>query len=287
MTLILAGTEKDLGDRFYIKRILPSLEKRSIGPFVFFDHFGPKSMERGDEMVVRAHPHIGLATITYLYSGLVHHRDSLGVSKVIRPFETNWMVAGSGIAHSERSERDPDSDQLEGIQTWIALPKSHEDIEPSFQHISSEQNPILQEQGYTMRLLGGSFLQMISPAKIYSPLFYADVETTEENSNIKWKLPPNQEAGLYVSKGAIEVSGKRLDVGQMAVFETGTSVEFTSLERSRLILLGGEPFPEKRILWWNFVSTDLDKINRAKEIWAKDTFPKVPGEVDRIPLPPN
>ncbi len=284
--IILKGQKKDLGDNFFIKRVLPSLEKRSIGPFVFFDHFGPAELTRGDEMVVRSHPHIGLSTITFLYDGLIHHRDSLGISQLIRSFETNWMTAGKGIVHSERSEKDPASNLLEGIQTWIALPKEKEDIDPAFQHLSSEQIPVWETAGLTLRLLGGKFLHLSSPAVVHSPLFYADITSSGPSENIHWKLPPEEEAGLYVTKGEILVNGFSISVGEMAVFEIGSEIKFSTVMESRMMLLGGKPFPEKRHLWWNFVSSDQSKIDKAKELWASDLFPKVPGEEDRIPLPP-
>lgn len=286
MNVYLKGHEKDLGDHFIIKRVLPALEKRNIGPFVFFDHFGPTRLQSGTEMVVRAHPHIGLATITFLYDGLIHHRDSLGVSQLIRPYETNWMVAGKGISHSERSEKDPKTDLLEGIQTWIALPAEKEDIEPSFQHLSQDEIPVWETSGLTFRLLGGKFLQLSSPAIVHSPLFYADISTESAANPVTWKLPENQEAGLYVSRGSIIVDGKSLHVGEMAVFEKGSEISFSTGPQTRLMLLGGESFPEKRHLWWNFVSTDPAKIDKAKLAWADESFPKVPGEIDRIPLPP-
>ena len=285
MNIILKGHKKDLGDQFIIRRVLPAMEKRSVGPFVFFDHFGPVSLTKGDEMVVRSHPHIGLATITFLYDGLIHHRDSLGISQLIRPFETNWMTAGKGIAHSERSEKNPESDLLEGIQTWIALPKEKEDIDPSFQHISKIDIPIHKEQGITLSLLGGSFMHLTSPANVHSPLIYADIQVEENASEVSWPLEANQEAGIYVSKGKIQINGEIIDEGKMFVFPLGSQINFKPLEKSRLMLLGGEPLPEKRILWWNFVSTSQEKIDSAKDLWAKDLFPKVKGETDRIPLP--
>ncbi|TGL56509.1 pirin family protein [Leptospira ognonensis] len=285
MNVILKGQKKDLGDQFIIKRILPAMEKRSIGPFVFFDHFGPTRLQSGSEMVVRAHPHIGLATITFLYDGLIHHRDSLGVSQLIRPYETNWMVAGKGIAHSERSEKDPKTDQLEGIQTWIALPAEKEDMDPSFQHLSQNEIPVWETSELTLRLLGGKFLHLSSPAIVHSPLFYADISSDNSSGLVSWKLPEKQEAGLYVSRGSMFVDGKTLHIGEMAVFEKGSEISFSTSSKTRLMLLGGESFPEKRHLWWNFVSTDLAKIEKAKLAWGDETFPKVPGETDRIPLP--
>lgn len=285
MTSSLKGHSKDLGDNFIIRRVLPAMEKRSVGPFVFYDHFGPVPVVTGEELVVRAHPHIGLATITFLYDGVITHRDSLKVEMDIRPHETNWMVAGSGIVHSERSKFDPKYEVLEGIQTWIALPKEKEGIDPSFEHFSESEIPVLRKDGLVFRLLGGSFLGLQSPATVHSPLFYADIEIKHEAEEVNWILSDKEEAGLYVSRGSIESNGESYAVGSMVLFEKGTAVTFKAKQNSRLMLLGGEPLTEKRHLFWNFVSTSQDTIERAKERWAKDEFPKVPKETDRIPLP--
>lgn len=286
MAKSLIGHSKDLGGNFIIRRVLPSLEKRSIGPFVFFDHFGPVPIITGTELVVRSHPHIGLATITFLYDGVIHHRDSLGIEQDIRPNEINWMVAGSGIAHSERSLFDKKYEILEGIQTWIALPKEKEDIPPSFQHIGEPEIPILKKPGFVLRLLGGEFLEMKSTAVVHSPLLYADISISIEADPVDLPLPPSQEAGIYVSRGCIEVAGETFGVGSMVLFEVGSRIQFVAKQNSRLMLLGGEPLQEKRILYWNFVSTSQEKIDRAKALWEKDEFPKVPNETERIPLPP-
>ncbi|MGE8721270.1 pirin family protein [Leptospira terpstrae] len=285
MTSSLKGHSKDLGDNFIIRRVLPTMEKRSVGPFVFYDHFGPVPVVTGEELVVRAHPHIGLATITFLYDGVITHRDSLKVEMDIRPHETNWMVAGSGIVHSERSKFDPKYEVLEGIQTWIALPKDKEGIDPSFEHFSESEIPVLRKDGLVFRLLGGSFLGLYSPATVHSPLFYADIEIKHEAEEVNWILSDKEEAGLYVSRGSIESNGESYAVGSMVLFEKGTAVTFKAKQNSRLMLLGGEPLSEKRHLFWNFVSTSQETIERAKERWAKDEFPKVPNETDRIPLP--
>ncbi|MCW7474651.1 pirin family protein [Leptospira levettii] len=285
MTKSLIGHSKDLGDNFIIRRVLPALEKRSVGPFVFFDHFGPVPVVTGEELVVRAHPHIGLATITFLYDGVITHRDSLEVEMDIRPNETNWMVAGSGIVHSERSKFDPKYEVLEGIQTWIALPKEKEQIPPSFQHLSETEIPVMKQKGLTFRLLGGKFLDLESSAVVHSPLFYADIDVKIDAGQIEWQLSSEEEAGLYIARGAIESEGESYAVGSMVLFEKGTKVSFKAKQNSRLMLLGGEPLKEKRHLYWNFVATSQELIDSAKERWAKDEFPKVPNETDRIPLP--
>lgn len=287
MTKSISGHAKDLGDNFIIRRVLPALEKRSIGPFVFFDHFGPVPIVTGNELSVRPHPHIGLATITFLYSGVVCHRDSINVEMDIRPNETNWMTAGSGIVHSERSKFDSKYEIIEGIQTWVALPKEKETIEPSFQHLSELEIPKLEQDGYSFRLLGGSFLDLISPAQVHSPLFYADIEIPSHTNHINWKLSDHEEAGLYIARGSVESEGITYGVGSMILFDKGTTISFKSNEKSRLMLLGGQPLPEKRHLYWNFVAINMDSIEKAKERWAKDEFPRVPNETERIPLPPH
>ncbi len=282
--LILKGQSKDLGGGFTVRRVLPSIEKRSVGPFVFLDHFGPTPLATGKELVVRPHPHIGLSTITYLYDGVILHRDSLGTEQMIRPFETNWMTAGKGIAHSEHSQADPEYKSLEGIQTWLALPKEAEEVDPSFQHLSHNEIPELHRDGITLRLLGGRFSSIQSLIDVYSALFYADVEV-ELGAKASWPIPSYEESAFYVSRGKILVQGKVVEVGEMAVFGLGEEVSFEALEPSRLIFLGGEPFPEKRHLYWNFVSTSEERIEKAKQDWKEERFPKVPGETDRIPLP--
>lgn len=285
MTKTIKGHTKDLGDHFYIRRLLPSMEKRSVGPFVFFDHFGPVPVVTGEELVVRSHPHIGLATITFLYDGVILHRDSLGTELEIRPHETNWMVAGHGIAHSERSRFDAKYEILEGIQTWIALPKDKESMDPSFFHQSESEIPIYQVPGLTLRLLGGDFLGLHSKATTHSPLIYADIEVSPEAGSIDWILSDDEEAAIYIARGAVESGGETFTVGTMVVFEKGTRIQFTPQQKSRIMLLGGKPLVEKRHLYWNFVSTDMQKIEEAKLRWANDEFPRVPNETDRIPLP--
>lgn len=286
MVKSITGHTKDLGDNFHIRRVLPSLEKRSVGPFVFFDHFGPVPIVTGQELVVRAHPHIGLATITFLYDGIILHRDSLGVEEKIQPNETNWMVAGNGIVHSERSLFDKKYEILEGIQTWIALPKEKEDIDPSFQHLSESEIPVYKENGITLRLLGGNFLNLKSPAIVHSSLLYADIHVEKEASKVEWQLQESVEAAIYVSRGSIEVEGAVFGVGSMILFEKGSKITFSPQLESRLMLLGGEPLSERRILYWNFVSTSQEKIDQAKVRWENDEFPKVINETERIPLPP-
>ncbi|PJE02036.1 MAG: pirin [Leptospira sp.] len=281
---------KDLGDNFHVRRALPSLEARHAGPFVFLDHFGPVEMKSGEELIVRPHPHIGLATLTYLYEGAILHRDSLGTEQMILPEETNWMTSGNGIVHSERSRKDFGQVRVEGIQAWVALPREYEDCEPEFFHYEKSQIPELITDTYEFRLIAGEFLGLKSPVKIYSSLFYADFKATKASS-IAWDSLQSSEMGLYISKGRIELKDLEsnestvLKVGDLAFFEPGEKIEFQHSPDARLVVLGGIPHPEKRILYWNFVSSSQEKIDEAKIRWNEDRFPKVPNETDRIPLP--
>ncbi|MCC5815574.1 MAG: pirin family protein [Leptospira sp.] len=281
---IIQPQSKDLGDNFLVRRILPSVEARHAGPFVFLDHFGPKQLVTGEEMVVRAHPHIGLATISYLYKGAILHRDSLGTEEMILPYEVNWMTAGRGIVHSERSKMPADGNELEGIQAWVALPVSHEEVEPEFFHYDSKDIPVIENEQYILRIIAGNFLDHKSPVKVYSDLFYVDLET-KGNSLIDWGKFPEQELGIYISKGSLKVNGEEIPMGTFVFFPPKEHIEFEIQNKSRYVILGGKPFPEKRNLFWNFVSSSQQKIEAAKILWDNDGFAKVPNEIDRIPLP--
>ncbi|NCS95363.1 MAG: pirin family protein [Leptospira sp.] len=287
---IIHSHVKDLGDNFHVRRSLPSIETRHAGPFVFLDHFGPVEMLTGEELVVRPHPHIGLATLTYLYEGAILHRDSLGTEQMILPEETNWMTSGNGIAHSERSRKEYDQVRIEGIQAWVALPVEAEDCDPEFFHYDKSQIPELSTDSFLLRLIAGEFLGLKSPVKIYSPLFYADFKA-KKASSISWDSLADQELGLYISKGTISLrdsdanQSHELKVGDLAYFAPGEKVEFEHSNEARIVVLGGKAHPEKRFLYWNFVSSSQEKINKAKIRWEEDSFAKVPNEDDRIPLP--
>ncbi|MBE8364238.1 pirin family protein [Leptospira borgpetersenii] len=281
---IISAVIKELGDNFRVRRILPSIEARHVGPFVFVDHMGPVPIQTGKELTVRSHPHIGLATITYLYDGVILHRDSIGSEMPIRPYEVNWMTAGSGIAHSERSQLDSQYSILEGIQTWVALPKESEEVSAEFFHLDQKDIPVIEGESWELRLIAGEFLGKRSPVKVYSSLFYADLNV-EPGAKGEWNIPGDQESALYVARGSLEIRDQKIQVGQMAVFNSGETIAFSSTEGSRTILMGGVPFPEPRHLWWNFVSTSLERIEKAKLEWKEERFPKVLGETERIPLP--
>lgn len=284
MPSLIAGKLKDLGDGFQVLRILPHIDARTIGPFVFVDHFGPSEIRTGDEMSVRPHPHIGLSTITYLYDGLARHRDSLGTELVIRPGEVNWMTAGRGIVHSEHSLFDADFPRLEGIQTWVALPVSREETPPAFDHYDAASIPEIAGQNFTIRLIAGKLLGKTSPIKIHSPLFYADLETNAA-AEIEIDFPAGQDAALYVSKGSFSVADLTAQAGSMIVLEPGLRVKIRSSSAARAVLLGGEKFSEPRHLWWNFVSSSKERIELAKGAWKANAMGIVAGETDRIPLP--
>ena len=275
---------KDLGDNFKVRRLLPSIEKRMIGPFIFWDHMGPVELQAGRDMTVRAHPHIGLATITYLFSGEILHRDSLGNEQVIRPGEVNWMTAGNGIVHSERSFAKSPPERLEGIQLWVALPKDSEDVDASFVHQKESELPLLEHSGATLRLIAGEFNHEKSPLPVYSDLFYLQAKI-DKDKVFQFKLLEESEAGVYIVNGSVEVNGEMFNRFDMISFEKGSEVNFKSLEDTEFMLLGGVAFPEKRHIWWNFVSSSSEKIEEAKQRWSEGRFPKVPKETEFIPLP--
>lgn len=284
MSHLIQGKTKDLGDGFNVLRILPHVDARSVGPFVFVDHFGPAPVVTGDELTVRPHPHIGLSTITYLYDGAVLHRDSLGTELVIRPGQVNWMTAGRGIVHSEHSTKENLPAKIEGIQTWVALPVEHEDTAPTFEHYRSDVIPVIEGEQWKLRLIAGTLMGKVSPVKTHSPLFYADLETTGA-AIIELELPPGEEAALYVSRGSFTALGHTAQVGSMLVLTGETRVQLSSTSAARAVLLGGEKFAEPRHLWWNFVATSKERIERAKAEWQANTMGIVAGETDRIPLP--
>ncbi len=284
MAHVIQGKLKDLGDGFTVLRILPHIDARAIGPFVFVDHFGPAPIKTGHELSVRPHPHIGLATVTYLYDGLILHKDSIGSEELIRPGEVNWMTAGRGIVHSEHSRIDDVQKQIEGIQTWVALPLEHEEHEPAFEHYGADVLPETKGSGWILRLVAGTLMGKTSPVKILSPLFYADLELTA-GATADLEFPAGQQAALYVARGNVTAAGEKAGVGQMIVFADGEKVAVHAPAAARVVLLGGERLKEPRHLWWNFVSTSKERLEKAKADWKANAMGLVAGESDRIPLP--
>ena len=283
ITARIVPRQRDLGDGFMVMRALPSGPVRNVGPFVFFDAFGPTTLPPGRGMDVRPHPHIGLATVTYLLEGEILHRDSLGTLASIRPGEVNWMTSGRGIVHSERTppEQRAAGSRLHGLQTWVALPLDREEDPPSFLHHASL--PVAERSGVSVRVILGSFDGVASPVETLSEMFYADA-AFEEGATVAWSGAMAERA-LYVVEGAITVSGERADAGTMLVLARDAALEIEALMRSRVMLIGGEPLDAPRFVWWNFVSSRKERIREAAQQWQAQRFPPVPGETEFIPLP--
>jgi len=274
---------RDLGDGFQVRRALPSPACRSVGPFVFFDHMGPVALAPGQGLDVRPHPHIGLATVTYLFEGEILHRDSLGNVQPIRPGEVNWMTAGRGIVHSERTppELRASGTRLSGLQVWVGLPAAAEETEPAFAH--HEGLPVIEDNGVTVRLILGDLLGLSSPVATLSPTFYADVSLT---AGRRMALPTDpDERGIYVVRGQIELAGHVHGAGEMLVLETGIETLVASAAGARFVAFGGAPLEGPRHVWWNFVSSREERIREAAEDWKAGRFPNVPGDSESIPLP--
>lgn len=274
---------RDLGDGFQVRRALPDAKRRSVGPFVFFDQMGPAELAPGGGLDVRPHPHIGLATVTYLFEGEILHRDSLGTVQPIRPGQVNWMTAGRGIVHSERTpgELRATGSRLFGIQTWIALPPEMEEAEPSFSHHANL--PLIEDSGVSLTLILGDLLGLSSPVPIHSPTFYADVSLEPMR---RFAVPArHEERGLFVVEGTLEVGDATLAAGELAVLATGVEVPVHAKAPARFMLFGGAPPEGPRYIWWNFVSSRKERIEQAAVDWREGRFAAVPGETEFIPLP--
>ncbi|MCB9614865.1 MAG: pirin family protein [Sandaracinus sp.] len=283
VALVIEGRARDLGG-FEVRRVLPAPKRRRVGPFVFLDEMGPASFPPGTGMDVRPHPHIGLATVTWLYEGRITHRDSLGFEVDIVPGEVNWMTAGRGIVHSERippSERAKGA-RLHGLQVWVALPVEHEETEPEFHHHERSELPTLEREGVRMTLIAGHAYGERSPVRTYSSMYYLAGDALEETSIHLPKEHP--ERALYVVSGRAMIGGASYGAGQMVVFTEGSDPTIHLGEGTRFALLGGEPVGE-RFMFWNFVASTKEKLEAAKDAWREDRFPKVPNEHERIPLP--
>lgn len=285
--LLIQGRAHELGPGFAVRRVLPSVKRRMVGPFIFLDHFGPMVVPPGgDGMEVRPHPHIGLATVTYLFEGGIFHRDSLGYAQAIRPGDVNWMTAGSGIAHSERTEEAMKKSgfTMHGVQTWVALPKTHEETAPAFQHVDAGDLPSWHEGTASLRLIVGTYKGRTAPTAHFSPIFYVGCEMP---AGAKITVSPEHaERGVYVSSGNVLVGDRQLVPGDLAVLTAGEAVELVAgLDGAKLMLLGGATMDGPRHIWWNFVSSSKERIEKAKADWKEGRFGKVPGESEFIPLP--
>ena len=285
MQLVIQARRRSLGG-FEVGRVLPFAEHRMVGPFVFFDHMGPivfpPNIPQGTD--VRPHPHIGLATITYLLDGEITHRDGLGTLQVIRPGEVNWMTAGRGITHSERFEgMRAAGGRMDGIQAWVALPEAHEEAEPAFDHYAGEDLPALEERGVSLRLLAGEAYGHKSRVKTFSPVFYAHA-TLHDGGQVA--APPDySERAIYIARGLVEAEGELYDEGRMLVFAKGEAAEVRAHGPAEVMLLGGEPVGPRHI-WWNFVSSRPERIEQAKADWKAGRMPLPAHDSGEfIPLP--
>lgn len=275
--------EKSLG-LFSVRRLLPSDKQRMIGPWIFFDHFGPTQLPSGEGMDVRPHPHINLATVTYLFDGEIIHRDSLGCVQAIRPGELNLMVAGRGIVHSERESHQvrQASRTLHGVQLWCALPESDEECDPAFYHYSATEIPEIDIDGVAVNVLIGSGYGVASPVVSFSETFYATAFLKKGQTLL---TPDLAECGVYVIDGQIQLAQAVVSQHRMMVLSEGGQEEIKALEDSHVVMIGGDPLGQ-RLIDWNFVSSNKDRIARAKARWREQSFPPVPGdEKEYIPLP--
>lgn len=277
--------EKDLGGGFKVRRLLPAAAKQAVGPFIFFDHFGPIEAPPDANHDVRPHPHIGLATVTYLYEGAMEHRDSVGSVQRIEPGAINWMTSGSGIVHSERTPADlkGKARRSHGLQLWAALPQAHEETDPSFTHTPAADIPVHRFAGGDARVLIGSAFGLTSPVATFSETLYLDVRLEAGCELLIEGLP--QEAAVYAVGGDIAIDGETVDTGRMAYLESAGALRASTQAGAQFVIIGGEPLDGHRFMFWNFVSSSKERIAKASEDWEQQRFAKVDGETEFIPLP--
>jgi redox-sensitive bicupin YhaK (pirin superfamily) len=284
--LVLPGYPRDLGGGFSVRRALPSMQRRLIGPFIFFDHMGPARLALGEGLDVRPHPHIGLATVTYLFDGEIVHRDSLGSLQPIRPGDVNWMVAGRGVVHSERSSPEERSRgvHVHGIQTWLALPMEHEEIEPRFEHHAAAAVPHVTRGGVRVDVIAGTAFGVRSPVSVLSPTLYGHARL---EAGARLTIDDEHDArAIYVVEGNVVCDGKVFEPGSMGVLRSGGDITIEARAPARVMVIGGARLAGDRHIYWNFVSSSKERIERAKDDWQKERFPTVPGDaLERIPLP--
>jgi redox-sensitive bicupin YhaK (pirin superfamily) len=285
VTDVIEGRSRDLGG-FSVQRVLPASQRRMLGPFIFFDHFGPADVPPGGGIDVRPHPHINLATVTYLFEGEIVHRDSLGCHQVIRPGDVNWMTAGRGIVHSERTDpaRRATGGRSHGIQLWVALPTGDEETAPEFHHHPGATLPSRPAPGAALRVIAGSAYGLTSPVRTFSPLFYVDAAL---DPGAVLPLPEGHaERGVYVATGRLRCDGQPIEPGRLVLFAPGGAPTVQAETASRVVVLGGAPLDGERHVWWNFVSSRRARIEQAARDWQEGRFPRVPGdETEFIPLP--
>jgi redox-sensitive bicupin YhaK (pirin superfamily) len=276
---------RDLGG-FEVRRALPSAKRQMVGPFIFFDQMGPAEFITGEGIDVRPHPHINLATVTYLFEGEIMHRDSLGTEQPIRPGAINWMSAGRGIVHSERTAPELKSrgQKLFGIQSWVALPRAAEETAPSFVHHEADALPVIEDRDKKVRLIVGSAFGKTSPVRTQSQMIYADI-ALEPGASVPIDAD-HEERALYLLSGNVEISGDRFGPGQLLILRPGDRITVSAATAARFLLLGGAPMDGPRYTWWNFVSSRKERIEQAKAEWKSGRFDSVPGDAEEfIPLP--
>ena len=275
----------DLGD-FAVRRALPSARTRLVGPFIFFDHFGPAEFRAGQGLDVRPHPHIGLATVTYLFDGEIVHRDSLGTAVAIKPGEVNWMTAGRGIVHSERTgaEKRAAGGPIHGLQMWVALPSAKEEMDAGFAHHETSEFPVVKENGKQVRVVVGSLYGASSPVPTVHETMFADVHL-KAGSSIPLDAG-HEERAIYLIGGTLDIAGDKFEAGKLLVFKPGDQVSVSAASDAHFVIVGGAPMDGPRHIWWNFVSSRKERIEQAKAEWKAGHFGKVPGdEIEFIPLP--
>ncbi|MBR9757255.1 MAG: pirin family protein [Algicola sp.] len=284
--LIIEERAANIGN-FLVGRLLPFRQKRMVGPFIFIDHMGPAHLGAQDNLDVAMHPHIGLSTLTFLFEGAIMHCDSLGTAVEITPGAVNWMTAGKGVVHTERTpERLRHSEKtLHGLQIWVALPVEKEQCEPSFTHVEADEIPSWEDNGVQFKLIAGKAFGKQSPVPVYSPLYFIEVKSkTTQTVTIGQHL--FGESALYILEGHISSDGHTYGAKQLLVAKDSTLCAFELAANTTVYIFGGEAFPETRFIEWNFVASDKSLIARAKEAWTNNSFPPVPNETERIPLPP-
>ncbi|MFZ4069544.1 MAG: pirin family protein [Caulobacterales bacterium] len=283
MTLI-KPKPRDLGDGFVVRRALPVLEARHVGPFIFLDEMGPVTFAPGQGLDVRPHPHIGLATVTYLFDGAIEHRDSLGTVLVIRPGDVNWMTAGRGIVHSERSPQPRNGGALHGIQFWVALPAADEEAAPAFIHTPARDLPMREAEGLRVRVICGALGALVSPVATFAPMIYLDLGFDSAGEH-RFATAAYDEQAVYVVSGAARVDGVAVAAGELLLLGANAAPTMIVREPTRAILFGGQAPDGPRKLVWNFVSSRPERIEQAKADWAGQTMGRVPGETEFIPFP--
>ncbi|RQO30223.1 hypothetical protein DBR32_11640 [Taibaiella sp. KBW10] len=283
--LIIEERAASIGS-FMVGRLLPFAQKRAVGPFVFVDHMGPVTLKDYENFDVPPHPHIGLSTLTYLFEGSIMHRDSMGVAMEIKPGAVNWMTAGKGVTHSERTPEylRHSEKSLHGLQIWVALPKDLEDCDPSFAHIEATDIPHWEADGINYKLIAGTLFGLQSPVPVHSPLFLIELKSTEA-ATVHIGDHLFGESALYILEGSISSEGETFGPKQILVAKDATLCSFEMAANTTVYIFGGDPFPEERYIHWNFVHSDKEKIEAAKKAWKEQTFPKVPGETEFVPLP--